>query len=328
MKKYISVFTLVLFLASAIAGCTPDGQKNTAGSNKADDKIKIVATIFPQYDFARAVVGDKADLTMLLNPGAEMHSYDPSPADIIKIQKADVFIYTGGESDVWVKSILDSMDTSHKKIIRLMDWVTPVEEEVVEGMEAEEHEHDKEPGNHEEEEAEYDEHVWTSPQNAVLMIKAIADALCEIDPPNAGAYQKNAAAYTAQIAKVDGEIKEIVDKSANKLVVFGDRFPFRYFAEEFGLEYRAAFNGCSTETEASAGTIAYLIKTVKDNKIPYIYYIEFSNQNIARSISEQTGAGMLLLHSCHNVTKDDFAAGVTYLSLMKQNAENLRKGLR
>lgn len=328
MKKKIVVFISLLILVVGVTGCT----QNTAAKNSDNSgKISIVTTIFPVYDFARAVVADQAELTMLVKPAAEVHSYDPSPADIIKIQDADVFIYIGGENDAWVSTILESMDTSDKKIIRLMDAVKPVAEETVEGMEAEEEpvandNAEKEPASVEAE-IEYDEHIWTSPKNAILMINEIAAAVAEIDPKNAATYTKNAADYTTQIQAVDDEIAGIVATSPNKLLVFGDRFPFRYFVDEFGLDYKAAFPGCSTDTEASAGTLAYLMNTIKEQNIKYVYYIELSNQNIARAISEQTGAQLLLLHSGHNVTKDDFDAGVTYVSIMQQNAENLRKGL-
>lgn len=328
MRKKIVVFMVLLVLAVGVTGCA----QNTAAKNaESAGKISIVTTIFPVYDFARAIAGGQAELTMLVKPAAEVHSYDPSPADIIKIQEADVFIYIGGENDAWVSTILESMDTSNKKIIRLMDAVKPVEEETVEGMEAEEEEvvakttqNKTEPA---EEEIEYDEHIWTSPKNAILMVNEIAVALAEIDPQKAAVYTQNAADYTAQIQAVDDEIAGIVAAAPNKLLVFGDRFPFRYFVDEFGLDYKAAFPGCSTDTEASAGTLAYLMNTIKENNIKYVYYIELSNQNIAKAISEQTGAGLLQLHSVHNVTKDDFDAGATYVSIMQQNVENLRKGL-
>jgi zinc transport system substrate-binding protein len=177
------------------------------------------------------------------------------------------------------------------------------------------------------EEPEYDEHIWTSPKNAMLMVDAIADALSSADSANAGAYAKNAADYTARIQQIDDRIKGIVDKAQNKLLVVADRFPFRYLTEEFGLKYCAAFSGCSSESDVSLGTMAYLINKVEENHIPYIYYIEFSNQKVAQAVAEQTGAQTLLLHSCHNVTKADFDAGVTYVSLMAQNADNLEKGL-
>lgn len=328
MKRMMVVLVSLLILAVAVTGCS----QNTAAKNSdSSEKINIVTTIFPVYDFARAIAGDQAELTMLVKPAAEVHSYDPSPGDMIKIQDADVFIYIGGENDAWVGTILDSMDTSEMKIIRLMDAVKPVEEETVEGMEAEKEEVTAENTSKETEpveaEIEYDEHIWTSPKNAILMVNEIAAALAERDAQNADTYTKNAVAYTTQIQAVDDQIAAIVASSPNKLLVFGDRFPFRYFVDEFGLEYKAAFPGCSTDTEASAGTLAYLMNTIKEKNIKYVYYIELSNQNIARAISEQTGAQLLLLHSVHNVTKDDYDAGATYVTIMQQNAENLRKGL-
>lgn len=341
MKKILVIILLVIALLITLVGCTQNKDESLDSLNKnvsvtntedeiqTEDRLSIVVSIFPQYDFTRAIIGDKADLTMLIKPGSESHSYDPSPADIIKIQNADAFIYIGGESEQWVKTILDSIDTTDIRVIRLMDNVNIVEEETVEGMEKEyghEHSDDEHEDDHEEE-IEYDEHIWTSPKNAILMINAIAETITELDVKNATIYSKNAEDYVKQIQNVDSEFRNIVNNSDNKLLVFGDRFPFRYFVDEYGLDYRAAFNGCSSETEASAGTIAYLIDTVKSNKLSHIFYIELSNQNIARVISEQTGAEMILLHSSHNVTKDDFEAGVTYLSIMKQNIETLRKGI-
>ena len=328
MKKILVVSVALLIMALGITGCSP----NTAAKNSDNpEKISIVTTIFPVYDFARAIAGDQAELTLLVKPAAEVHSYDPSPADIIKIQEADVFIYIGGENDAWVSTILESMDTSNKSIIRLMDAVKPVAEETVEGMEVEAEpvaaESTPTESQAAEPDAEYDEHIWTAPKNAILMVNEIAAALAQVDAQNAAIYANNAADYTAQIQTVDDEIAGIVAASPNKLLVFGDRFPFRYFVDEFGLEYKAAFPGCSTDTEASAGTLAYLMNTIQEKNIKYVYYLELSNQNIARAISEQTGAQLLLLHSAHNVTKDDFEAGVTYVSIMQQNAENLRKGL-
>ena len=327
MKKYIATLLLAVFFMSALFGASA----HTAAAS--EEKLNIVATVFPLYDFARAVAGDKAEVTMLLKPGAEIHSYDPSPADIIQIQNADIFLYVGGESDVWVDEILSSMDTSHKQVIRLMDTVSLVEEETVEGMqeEEEEHHHDGDAleaeGEPETEEAEYDEHVWTSPKNAVVMVQAIAGALEAADVKNKEAYAMNAKAYTTSIQAVDAAFEAVVSQSLHHLLVFGDRFPFRYFADAYGLEYRAAFPGCSTETEASAATIAYLIDTVRQNKLPYIYTIELSNGNIARSISEQTGAQILTLQSCQGISRDAFEAGETYVSIMQKNVEALKKGL-
>jgi len=333
MKRSSALILIVIVSILTLVGCSTNKNNNDVISKSANvkevneivketDKISVVVSIFPQYDFTRAIVGDKADLTMLIKPGAESHSFDPSPADIIKIQNADAFIYIGGENEKWVETILESMDTSSKKVIRLMDYVNIVEEEIVEGME-DFHDHDHDHDKHE----EYDEHIWTSPKNAILMINAIAKELADIDPKNAMEYKQNADEYISQIKEVDTEIRTIVNSSEDKLIVVGDRFPFRYFVDEYGLDYRAAFSACSTESEASAGTIAYLIDTINEHNLTHVYYIELSNQNIARIISEQTGAEMLLLHSAHNVTRDDFEAGINYLSIIKQNAENLRKGL-
>lgn len=313
-KALLTIISAALLLS--VLGCAPvSNEAVTDGKG-----LKIVTTIFPPYDFARAITGTNAQITMLIDPGAEVHTFDPTPDDIIKIQNADVFIYIGGENDAWVDQVLESTDTSHMTVLRLMDAVTPVEEETVEGMRSED-------GHDGGGETEYDQHIWTSPKNAVLMIDYIAKALEKTDAENAPVYEKNAADYTARIMQVDKNIQAVADASPTKLLVVADRFPFRYLADEFGLDYRAAFSGCSSESDVSAGTLAYLIDTVKEKNLKYIYTIEFSNQAVAKAVSEQTGAQTLLLHSCHNVTKDDFSAGVTYLQLMQGNLDNLKKGL-
>lgn len=321
MKKIMLV--VFIFTLSFIYGCT---DKNIDGISDETGKINIVTTIFPPYDFARAVSGDEANLTMLIKAGVEIHSYDPSPADIIKIQNSDIFIYIGGESEDYVNKILNSMDISEKKVVRLMDYVNVVEEEIVESMEEYNswHSHDDDDHDHD---VEYDEHIWTSQQNAILMVNAIADAICEVDNENADFYRKNANDYIKEIEDVKNEIQEIVNTSKSDFLVFGDKFPFRYFADEYGLKYAAAFSGCSTETTCSVGTLAKLINIVRENEVSYIYTVELSNQDIARSINEQTNTETLMLHSAHNVTKDDFDTGATYVSIIKQNAKNLKKGL-
>jgi zinc transport system substrate-binding protein len=319
MRKVILILILALFAASFPVAC---GQA-------ADGKISVVATNFPSYDFARAVAGGasaaegKADITMLLRPGSESHSFEPTPRDIIKIQNCDVFIYVGGESDEWVKGILESIDTSKMKIVSLMDCVETVEEEIVEGMEEEAEE------SEDEEEAEYDEHVWTSPENAKRIVRAIADVFRETDAANAEFYEKNTEAYLAELDELDAAFKRVVDGAAvRRTLVFGDRFPFRYFADAYGLKYFAAFPGCSTETEPSAATVAFLIDKVGAEKIPVVFHIELSNEKIADAIAEATGAKKLLLHAAHNITRTDFENGATYLSLMEQNVKNLAEALR
>jgi zinc transport system substrate-binding protein len=321
MKK-LSPFVLSAFmLVVLMAGCGQSGNPETDGN--ADERISIIATVFPPFDFAREIVGDRADVAMLLPPASESHSFEPTPQDIIKIQNCDVFIYVGGESDEWVSGVIASMDTSKMKIITLMDCVTPVEEEVVEGMEDEE-----EPADAAEpEEPEYDEHVWTSPKNAKLIVQKISDALCETDPVNASSYRQNAEAYQIRLDELDAKFQAVVDDASRKTIVFGDRFPFRYFADAYGLDYFAAFPGCSTETEPSAATVKFLIDKINDEGIPVIFHIELSNEKMANAISESTGAKVLLLHACHNISKADFERGVSYLDIMTQNVDALKEAL-
>ena len=324
MKKNIPLLLGACLLLAALGGCVPNNVPA-----QPEEKIRIISTIFAPCDFAKEIAGEHAEVTMLLPPGAESHSYEPTPQDIIKIQNCDVFVYVGGDSDAWVEEILGSLDTANMRIITLMDCVDVVEEEIVEGMEDahDEHAHD-EHAHDEHGEREYDEHVWTSPKNAKIIVRKISDTLCEVDAANAGTYAQNTAAYLAQLDKLDARFQAIVDSAAHKTLIFGDRFPFRYFADAYGLEYFAAFPGCATETEASAATIAFLIDKVKAEGIPVVFHVELSNQKMANTISEETGAKALLFHACHNVTRDEMANGVTYIELMSQNAENLKEALR
>ncbi|GAB6391188.1 MAG: zinc ABC transporter substrate-binding protein [Treponematales bacterium] len=317
-KAALAIVLAVIGTMPVLAG----GRGETANAN---GKVNVVTTIFPPYDFVRAVAGDKVkakqvSLRMLLPPGAESHSFEPTPQDIIAIQKASVFIYAGGESDEWVNRILESVDTSRMTIVSLMDCVDVVEEEVVEGMQ------DDEEGE-ESDEPEYDEHVWTSPRNAALIVEKITGALCEVDAGNADYYRANAAAYTRELEALDAAFAEVVRNGKRKTLVFGDRFPFRYFADAYGLSYFAAFPGCSTETEASAATVAFLINKVRDERIPVVFHIELSNEKIADTIAEATSAVKLLLHAVHNVSKRDFDSGKTYLDFMRANVEALRRAL-
>jgi zinc transport system substrate-binding protein len=321
----ILIGVLALLFLFCFSGCV----KKSNPIQSANESIAVTATIFPPYDFVRQIAGDKVNLKMLLPPGAESHSFEPTPQDIIAVQNSRLFIYVGGESDEWVERILDSMDVSNMKIVSLMDCVDVVEEEIVEGMEEEEEEALEafeaigvELG------PEYDEHVWTSPKNAVRIVGALTDALCEIDAANAEVYRRNAAVYSAKLNELDGEFQSVVNNASRKTIVFGDRFPFRYFADAYGLSYFAAFPGCSTETEPSAATVAFLIDKVKDEQIPIIFHIELSNEKMADTIAEATGAKKLLLHACHNISKKDFDAGMTYLDFMQSNVKNLREALQ
>lgn len=339
MKRILLIVLVLVFLTTSFAGCS------RLNDNTSSDKISVVTTIFPPYDFTRQIAGEHVELMMLLPPGSESHSYEPTPQDIITIQNCDVFVYGGGESDAWVEEVLESMDTGKMEIITLMDCVETVEEEIVEGMEDDhDHDHDHEDDHdrdtdHEDDHGheddyegegsrELDEHVWTSPKNAGLIVQKISDTLSAIDSENASVYAQNTAAYLEQINELDVLFREIADNSVRRTLVFGDRFPFRYLADAYDLEYFAAFPGCSTETEASASTVAFLIDKIKAEDIPVVFHVELSNQRMANVISESTGAKVLLLHACHNVSKAEFESGATYLELMNRNAENLQEALK
>lgn len=320
MRKMFTVITAMALFVLLITGC---GAQKEQPTQKDDTKqpLKIVTTIFPPYDFASQITQGKASVSMLLPPGAESHSYEPTPQDILKIQNCDVFIYTGGDADAWVDKILSSMDTSKMTIIKMMDCVPTVEEQVVEGMQPDEDEAESSG-------PEYDEHVWTSPANAMKITQSISDELCKLDPDNKTYFQKNTQDYIDKIGKVDQEFKDIVSHASRKTIVFGDRFPLRYFADEYGLKYYAAFPGCSTETEPSVNTIKYLVDKVKAEKIPVVFYIEFSNHKTADSICEATGAKALMFQSCHNVTKKDLDSGKSYVDIMTENAQKLKEALQ
>lgn len=336
LKKLWAIFGLVLvvgLLAFLVLNREKFEQK----------KYSVVSTSFPGYDFARAVTKNTNISTkMLVKPGAETHTYEPTPQDIIDIKNADMFVYVGGDSDDWVKKVLKDVDTKKTHVVKLVDLVSTVNEEIVEGMEDEDehdHEHDHDHSHshehdhdhdhkheHEEEEEgpEIDEHVWTSPKKAMEIVKKIAKVASEIDAAEETKINDNAEKYVAEIAQVDKDLHQAIDGKISEIVV-ADRFPFRYFADEFGLKYAAAFSGCSEQTEASAKTISFLINKVKQDKIKKIYKIELSNGKIAETVSKDTGAEVLELHSAHNVTADDFSKGVTYVDLMKRNLLALSK---
>ena len=279
-------------------------------------ELNIVTTNFPCYDFARAVTGGRANVTMLLKPGTEAHAYDPTPADILAIGGADLFVYIGGESDAWADGILSGFDGEGPAVLRMMDCVA----ELVEEDEPEGHAHDDGA-------PEYDEHIWTSPVNASAMVSALGDALAQIDPSASEIYRDSADGYANQILALDAEIRGIVDGAKRRTLVFADRFPFIYFTREYGLDALAAFPSCTADTEPSAKIVLELIQKVASEGIPAVYTIELSNQTLARTVSEETGAKILTLNSMQTVSQADFDAGETYLTLMARNIEALREGL-
>lgn len=319
MKRLLALLVTGAMLLGMCSGCSAPTQQ--------EEGLSVVATIFPQYDFTRQVMGNADHLKMLLRPGQEVHSYEPTPQDIIAIQNCDLFIYVGGESDAWIDDVLEGMDTSNMVILSLMDLVEPLEEDtenVLENPEA--HSHDEEEGTHLHQD-EYDEHVWTSPQNAMGITQAICDALCDIDPQNAQTYRSNTAAYLAQLTQLDQSFRDVIRTASRDTLLFGDRFPLLYFVREYGLNYYAAFPGCASETEPSAATVARMIDLVREEQMPVVYQIELSNGNIARSIADSSGAKVETFYTCHNITADDFQAGETYLSLMQRNVESLKEAL-
>ncbi len=346
MKNKILSITLAVLMAASISACGNTANNievsaetnapsetsalsiaETSESSESSDprRLSIVVTNFPEYDFAHQIVQDNANVTMLLKPGAESHTYDPTPEDIITIQNSDMFVYVGGDSDEWVDDVLSSMDQSHMNIFRLMDAVETVPEELVEGMEEEaEEEESAEDG---EEEVELDEHVWTSPVNAMTIVRKMSETLETLDPANKDAYEKNASDYISELSDLDKEFQDVVSSAKRKEIIVGDRFPFRYFCDEYALSYYAAFPGCSTDTQASAKTVAFLIDKVKSDEIPIVFHIELSNEEMCNSIAEATGAKSELLNAVHNVSDEDFKNGVTYVSLMKHNVEVLKEAL-
>ena len=322
-----------LICGSLLTGCGTGRAEDTSEKAQDDGRISVVTTIFPQYDFVRQIAGDSVDLKMLLKPGEETHSYEPTPQDIIAIQNSDIFIYVGGENDAWVEDILDSMPDAGMRTLKLIDCVDTVEEEHVEGMQEQPgHSHEEEEYHGDEtEEAhsvhEIDEHVWTSPVNASAIVDEIKELLAQTDPENRQRYEENAEAYEAELAALDAAFREVVDNAGRRLVIFGDRFPFRYFADEYGLDYYAAFPGCASDTEPSAAVMAFLINKVAEEEVPAVLKMELSNENIANAIAEATGTEVRTFYSCHNLTAEEFENGETYLSMMQKNVETLKEVL-
>lgn len=319
MKRICSVF-IALVLAFTVTGCGLDRDKKS-------DKVSIVTTMFAAYDFAREIAGDRADITLLLKPGADSHSYEPSPKDMAAIDNCDIFIYTGGENDDWVDRIAASSSNKDMKIIKMLDLVDKYEEEITEGMEHHEgHNHDED-HDHDEDTSEWDEHVWTDPENAMIISKKIADTLALADYRGKDYYMGNYKKYEKELKDLDEEFRILIDNAKRKEVIFGDRFPLRYFVEAYGLTYYAAFPGCTSESEPSAKTVAFLIDKVKTDNIPVIFTIELSNGNIAKTIAKNTGTKVLTFYTCHNISKDDFEKGETYVSLMRRNLVTLKEAL-
>ena len=346
LRKIIGMIVLICMMCGMTFSMT-------ACTKKADNdgKLSIVTTLFPQYDFAKQIAGNKANVTLLLSPGMEAHSYDPTPADIVEINESDLFIYTGENMETWAAKIIKSLE----KDVKVLDVSEGIEltqtedehdehndedaaEESVESEsnagESEHEESEHEEAEHEESESDghthshiYDPHIWTSPVMAKQMVENILEGLIAIDPENEDYYRENAANYLTQLDELDAEIRNVVDGADIKTIYFADKFAMYYFVQEYGLDYVSAYDSCSSETEPSAKLVAQMVEEVKKSNAPAIFYAELSNHKAADTISQETGTEALLLHSCHNVSKDEFESGATYISLMKQNITNLKKGL-
>lgn len=319
-KRRHSIFSIICMLAIlCLSGCSAASQVQ-----KEDGRLHVVATVFAEYDFLKNIAGDTIHLTMLLTPGADLHTFEPTPKDMASVQNADLFVTIGGESDAWADKIIRSVDSDSLHTVRLMDMVEVVEEETVEGMQNSE---GLEAFDTHEEEKEFDEHVWTSPKNAIQIVNKLADTLCELDRANEKTYQKNAAAYVKKLQKLDDSFEEIIENAKRHTIVVGDRFPFRYFADAYHLKYYAAFPGCSTETGASAETIAFLIDKVKEEQIPVVFHVELSSEMISNTICDETGAKKRQLNAVHNISRTDFTAGKGYVELMEENLPVLKEAL-
>lgn len=331
MKKYFSVFFAAMMALSCFTACGSDSAATKEKTNSDSRSLQIVTTIFPEYDWVKNILGEEsshADITMLLDNGVDLHSYQPTADDILKVSTCDLFLYVGGESDAWVEDALKNAMNKKMQVINLMDVMGDAakEEVVVEGMQPEEEEEEEDS-----EEPELDEHVWLSLKNAAVFCDAIANALEKLDPDHAETYHNNASEYKSELNNLDSGYQSAVENAAQKTLLFGDRFPFRYLVDDYGLSYYAAFVGCSAETEASFETITFLADKVDALGLKHVMTIEKSDQKIAKTIIENTtekNQDILTLDSMQSTTSDDVANGVTYLSIMENNLIVLQKALQ
>ena len=315
MKKICCIFVSTLLILSLCACGSETGR-----AEQVEGKLNIVASCYPAYDFAKNIAGENAAVTLLIPPGTEPHSFEPTTKEMLLIGSCDLLIRNGGESEEWMEELLDSLDDRPEDLV-MLDCVEALEEAEKEGMQEI---HEEESG---EEGPEYDEHVWTSPTNAILICGEICTLLSDADPANADVYAANYSAYAAKLEELREQFRITVENAQIKTMIFADRFPVRYFVEEFGLDYFAAFPGCADDVEPSAKTVAFLIDRVREENNPAVFYIELSNQKMADVICEDTGCKKLLFHSCQTVGADEFARGEDYLSLMTANLEALKEAL-
>lgn len=360
-KSVVFIVTISMILGMAGCGKTTEKEDNY--------RLKIVTSLFPYYDMARAVIGDVKgiDLKMIVTPGQDSHSFEPTPSDVIQMENADVLIYNGGSLETWIDTLLDSLNNKNQIQMKMMDYVDVLNEEIVEGMDTRFEEHDHEEHSHkednhnkenhkedshseenhkednhsedssndsefhnedsEEEHEETDEHIWTSPVNEIIMTEKICETLSKALPEEKENFQKNAENYISQLKELDNEFRTIVENAKTKEIIFADKFPLQYFAKEYGLKYYAAFPGCGSDMEPSAKTIAFLVDKIKEDNIKAVFYLELSSHIVADAIETDTGAKPLQFNSCHNITQKQFDSGVTYVDLMKENVNNLKIAL-
>ena len=311
MKRIICILLSVFLLLSCFSGCSVKEKQN--------DKLKIVATVFPPYDFARAIVGDKAYISMLIRPGSESHTFEPTPTDMKAAEECDIFISLGGESESWAQRLVEASDNKERVTVLLNDNVTLLEQ-----GSGEEHNHsDTHSHSH-----EHDEHIWTSPLNAIKMSEAIYSAICQKDSANKAYYTENFESLKKELTALDEDFRTAVKESDKKEIILGDRFPFLYLTQEYGIIYHAAFPGCAEQTEPDVNTLIHLIEHIKEENIGTVFYTEFSSGKIADMLCSETGAQKALLHSCHNVTREEWKKGETYVTLMRSNLNNLKNALK
>ncbi|MBE6741649.1 MAG: zinc ABC transporter substrate-binding protein [Ruminococcaceae bacterium] len=325
MKKIVSVFLcLVLLIGSIILASCSDEQ-----NGKKNAEIKIVTTIFPIYDWVKNITEgvDGVEVSMLINSGADLHSFQPSADDIISIQTSDVFIYVGGESDEWAEDATENSQNEKQRTLNLLELLgdSAKEEELVEGMQGEEEEDEEG-----EEEAEYDEHIWLSLKNADELVEEITEAICEVDSKNSDAYKANAKAYEEKLEALDDEYESCVSSAKTKTLLFGDRFPFRYLTDDYDIDYYAAFIGCSAETEASFETVSFLAKKLDELSLKYVITLEGTEHKLAETIinsSKSKNAKILTMNSMQSITADDLKNNISYLGIMQENLETLKTAL-
>ena len=310
MKKTVLKIICLVMAAFAVTACAPQNFEKS-------DKISVISAIFPSYDFAKNVCGEMAEVSMLISPGAEVHSFEPTAKDIAKLQNCDLFIYTGGESDEWVENILKSLD-KEINTLKMMDVVD---------LEKEDYTHFESTHHHEDHHGQYDEHVWTSPDNAIKIVTAIKDKMCSLDVENSAAYAENCKNYVEKVKEIEEETRKIVENSKRKTIIMGDRFPLLYYAKYYGLEAYAAFPGCAEKTEPSAATVAFLADKIKNENILVVFKSELSGGQTAQALCDETGAKCLELAACHNISKQDFDDGVGYVDIMRKNAQALTEAL-